>query len=134
MQRFRFLLPILLLPMLLLPAVVLAKTTSGLVVCGNGTAANAATEACDFSDLIKEVQTVINFLIFSIASPIAAVMFAYAGFLYVTNGGNESKIKQAHDIFWNVFIGLVIALAAWLTMSFILKFFLGEGSGFNFLG
>ena len=102
---------------------------SGLVVCGN-----LSGDQCTFTDLINQIQTVINFLIFKIASPLAAVMFAYAGFLYVTNRGNESQIKQAHDIFWNVFIGLVIALAAWLTMSFILKFFLGGTSSFNLLG
>jgi hypothetical protein len=109
------------------------KTQSGLVVCGNGTAANAASEQCAFEDLIKQVQVVIDFLIFKIAAPLAAVMFAYAGFLYVTNGGNESRIKEAHEIFWNVFIGLIVALAAWMVVSFILNFFLGDGSAFNFL-
>lgn len=102
------------------------NTTTGLVVCSG--------PDCDFNKFILQIQTVINFLIFSIAAPLAAIMFAYAGFLYVTNGGNESKIKEAHEIFWNVFIGLVIALAAWLTVNFILAFFLGSGSSFNLLG
>lgn len=134
MQRFRFLIPMFVLPMLIFPLIAGAqKTQSGLVVCGNGTAANAASEQCAFEDLIKEVQVVINFLIFKIAAPLAAVMFAYAGFLYVTNGGNESRIKEAHEIFWNVFIGLIVALAAWMVVSFILSFFLGENSAFNFL-
>ena len=75
----------------------------------------------------------LNFLIFKIAAPLGAIMFAYAGFLYITNGGNESKIKQAHDVFLYVFIGLVVSLAAWLLMNFILEFFLGAGSSFNFL-
>ncbi|OGZ07793.1 MAG: hypothetical protein A3D65_05695 [Candidatus Lloydbacteria bacterium RIFCSPHIGHO2_02_FULL_50_13] len=101
---------------------------AGIVVCGN-----TKEDACTFEKLIDQVQVVINFLIFMIAAPLAAVMFVYAGFLYVTNAGNESKIKEAHEIFWNVFIGLVIALAAWLTINFILVFFLGAGSEFNFL-
>ncbi len=100
-------------------------TQSGLVVC-SGT-------DCTFDKLIEQVQVVITFLIFKIAAPLAAVMFAYAGFLYVTNAGNESRIKEAHEIFWNVFIGLVIALAAWLLINFILVFFLGAASPFNFL-
>lgn len=91
----------------------------GLVVCGNTTG-----DPCTFDKLIEEVQVVLNFLIFKVAAPLAAVMFAYAGFLYVTNAGNENRIKEAHEIFWNVFIGLVIALAAWLTINFILVFFL----------
>lgn len=102
------------------------ETGTGLVVCTG--------PDCDFNKLIEQVQVVINFLIFQIAAPLAAIMFAYAGFLYVTNRGNESQIKEAHEIFWNVFIGLVIALAAWLTINFILTFFLGESSSFNLLG
>lgn len=81
-------------------------------------------EMCTFDDLIILAQNFINFLIFKIASPLAAIMFAYAGFLYLTNGGNESKVKQAHDIFTAVFIGLVVALGAWLLIYFIVNFFL----------
>ena len=92
---------------------------SGLIPCGNAT-----QSACTFDDLVKLAQNVINFLIFKIAAPIAAVMFAYAGFLWVTNGGNESKISQAREIFWAVFIGFVVALAAWLTINMIVNFFL----------
>lgn len=91
-------------------------------------------EQCYFNDVIQIAQNVIDFLIFKIAMPIAALMFAYAGFLYVTNRGNESQVKQAHDIFLNVFWGLVIALAAWLTINFILEFLLGANSSFNYLG
>lgn len=90
-------------------------------------------EECYFYDVITLAQNVVNFLIFKIASPLAAVMFAYAGFLYVTNRGNESQVKQAHDIFLYVFWGLVVALAAWVTVNFILEFFLGASSAFNLL-
>ena len=101
---------------------------TGLVVCGN-----VVTDPCTFDKLIEQVRVVINFLIFQVAAPLAAVMFAYAGFVYVTNRGSESQIKQAHEIFGNVFIGLVIALSAWLVINFILVFFLGAASPFSFL-
>ncbi len=108
--------------------------TAGLVPCGNveDTTKGVVTDACGFADLIVLAQTVMKFLIFDLAAPIAAIMFAYAGFTYVTNGGNESKIKQAHDIFLYVFWGLIIALSAWLVVNFILSFLVG--SEFNFLG
>lgn len=126
----------LLLSMLFIPSFVSAKTSSGLIPCGNVETAGAVpvAERCDFDDMIQLAQNVIEFLIFRIAAPLAAVMFAYAGFLYLTNGGNESKVKQAHDIFWSVFIGLVVALAAWLVVNFVLEFFLGTGSPYNLLG
>ena len=90
-------------------------------------------EECDFKDLVTLAQNVINYLIIDIAAPLAAIMFAYAGFLYVTNRGNEGQVTQAHDIFLYVFWGLVVALAAWLVVNFILEFALGSGSSFNLL-
>ncbi len=113
-----------------------AKTRSGLIPCGNGAlvgGAVAAEERCTFDDLILLAQIVINFLIFRIAAPIAAVMFAYAGFLWLTNAGNESKITQAKEVFWMVFWGLVVALAAWLTINMIVTFFVGTDSRVNYL-
>jgi hypothetical protein len=122
--------------LLLIPAFAFAQST--LIPCGFDTNDDKVVknlydepahtishkEECDFNDLITLAQNVINFLIFKIASPLAAVMFAYAGFLYVTNRGNEGQVKQAHDIFWFVFWGLVVALAAWIMVNFVLTFFL----------
>ncbi len=120
------------------PSVVFGQST--IIPCGfdlNGDTVIKNTagfdEECDFNDLITLAQNVINFLIFAIAGPLAALMFAYAGFLYVTNRGNEGQVKQAHEIFLYVFWGLVIALGAWVFVNFILEFLLGAGSGFNFL-
>lgn len=104
------------------PLVVSAQT--GLVPCDT---------TCGFDDVIKLAQNVIEFLIFKIAAPLGAVMFAYAGFLYVTNRGNEGQVSQAHEIFLYVFWGLVVCLAAWLIVNFILVFLLGDGSTYNLL-
>ena len=109
-----------------------SAVTSGLVPCGNDVVNGSTTDMCTYADLITLVTNVINFLIFKIAAPLAAIMFVYAGFLYITNGGNESKIKQAHGYFLAVFWGLVVALAAWLIINFVLQF-LVKGT-FNFLG
>lgn len=116
-------------------AIAQTKKVSGLIPCGNVVANGMVVESerCTFDDLIVLAQIVINFLIFRIAAPIAAVMFAYAGFLWLTNAGNESKITQAREVFWMVFWGLVIALAAWLTINMIVTFFVGTNSAVNYL-
>ena len=106
---------------------------SGLIPCGNTVSGGVVTDPCTYNDLVTLAQNVINFLIFKIAAPLGAVMFAYAGYTYITNGGNEGKITEAHTMFLAVFWGLVVALAAWLLVNFVLEFFLGSGSSFNFL-
>lgn len=50
----------------------------------------------------------------------ATLLFMWAGFLYMfkaTSGGQE----EAKKIFWNVFWGFIIALAAFLIIKLILN-------------
>ena len=106
----------------LLPVTASSQAT-GLIPCDTD---------CDYEDLVTLAQNVIEFLIFQIAAPLGTIMFAYAGFLYVTNGGNESRVQEAHQIFLYVFWGLVVCLTAWLLVNLIVSFLL-DGS-YNFLG
>ena len=51
---------------------------------------------------------------------IAAIFFfIYAGFLYVTAGGDEPKLKKAHATFINTAIGTAILLGTSLIVSII---------------
>lgn len=112
-----------------------AFADSGLVPCGyqqDVELTGAPAEDCTFNSFITLVQNVMDFLLFTIAMPLAALSFAYAGWLYMSAAGNESNVKQAHEIFKNVIIGLSIALAAWLIVNTILSG-LGVSSQFNFL-
>ena len=83
---------------------------------------------CGFCDLQILAQNIINFLIF-LAIVVAILMFVYAGFLLVTAGANEGQISRGKSIFWTVFIGLFIILAAWLIIDTVMKtFYKGESS------
>lgn len=91
---------------------------------------------CNFEKFIQLIQNVIDFLLVSIAVPLAMILFAYAGWLYMSASGDPGKITQGHTIFKNVLIGLVIALAAWLVVSTISKALLDRplfDKGFFFL-
>ena len=142
------------LPLFIVPVTSFALATScssmpGLIKCGcdannNGMVKDvpppptpndppASYEECGFDDLIALVNTVINYLIYYIASPLAAIMFVYAGFLYMSNRGNEGQVQEAHAVFFNVFWGLIIAIGAWLFIKFIFDFFLESSYG-NLLG
>lgn len=103
--------------------------SGGLVQCGKGN----GPEDCTFEAFICLLRRIMNFLLFVLAVPIAAISFAWAGWLYLSAAGNESKIKQAHEIFGTVALGLCLALAAWLIVHAIVLG-LGVDSQYNFLG
>lgn len=73
---------------------------------------------CDFNDLMQLANNIMKFIIM-IAIPLTAIIFSYAGFLYITAAGNEHQIAQAHDIFVKVAIGFFFILAAWLIVYLI---------------
>lgn len=94
------------------------KTRWGLIPCGNiSSVGNPTKEAiqaqeCDFQDLLALGQNIIQFLLV-LAIPVAAISFAWAGFLYLSSAGDTSKIKQAKEIFWKVLWGFIFILTAW---------------------
>ncbi len=92
-----------------------AVAFKGLVPCGN--AGQPACQACHFVVL---AQNVVNWFIY-ISVFVAAVMFAGAGFFYLTSAGDEKKVTLAHSIFQNVFIGLIFILLGWLIVDTIMK-------------
>jgi hypothetical protein len=75
---------------------------------------------CGFNEFMILVNNVINFLLFTIATPLAALVFAYAGFLLITAGGDPGKMTTAKNILKNLIFGYLIALAAWLIINTIL--------------
>lgn len=113
----------------------LSFAQSGLIPCGtektkietiidaNGKETQTGGEIinpCEFSDIFKLINDVVNFLLFTLALPIAAIMFAYSGFLMLFSGGDSGKRTKAKGIFWNVVLGLILAAAAWLIVHTIL--------------
>ncbi|HSE35566.1 MAG TPA: pilin [Candidatus Paceibacterota bacterium] len=120
--------------LLALPIAALAGAPTGLVPCGTTVSGGMTTNMCDFDGLVTLAQNVINFLIFKFSAPLAAIMFVYAGILYLTAAGNEGKVSRAHNIFWDVLLGFCVILAAWLIINFILNFFVGSSAPLNLLG
>lgn len=61
---------------------------------------------------------------------IAVVLVLYGGFMWMTSGGNEEKIERAKLILKNALIGLVIILAAWGIVLYVLRILSGAtGTG-----
>ncbi len=95
---------------------------AGLVPCGTNNPATPGTNhPCEFKDVMTLINTIIKFILFDLVIPIAAVMFAYAGFKLVTSGGSSEARGQAKNIFSNAVFGLVIAAGAWLIVRTLLS-------------
>ena len=93
----------------------------GLIVC-DGT----ASDPCTFGDLITLAKNLINALII-ISTFLATAAFAYAGFILLTSGGNESAKNRAKEIFRKVLIGYLWILGAWLLVYTITSVLLRPG-------
>lgn len=73
---------------------------------------------CGFSDVIALIARIVRFLIIFGLS-VAAIVFVWAGVLYITAGGNPEQINEAHKIFLKVLVGFILMLSAWLIVKFI---------------
>ncbi len=88
--------------------------SGGLVPCdGRG------INRCTWGKLVELVNKGLTWLIY-MTVPIAAGMFAYAGFLFLTKGSSEEARGKAKGIFINVFIGVLFVVGAVLIIKTIL--------------
>ena len=81
-------------------------------------------------DLAEVAQNVLNTGIY-IAVFLSAVLFALAGFKYLTNVANSGEISRAKEIFMNVAVGLIIILAGWLVIDTLMKTLVNQDAGFG---
>ena len=130
-KNISLILSIAILSFLFLAPAVFADSTSGLVPCTGVDA--TGTPTCHFSDLLVLVSRVINFVVYALILPIAAIIFAYTGFLFLTSGGSPETKTKAKDILLKAVIGLIIILAAWLIVAVILGT-LGVPDTFRLMG
>jgi hypothetical protein len=103
---------------LVLPAFVLAAPGNSFEkpIVPNCTRAgvNGGTiHACGYTDLILLGINVMNFAVYLMAL-LSVVSFVYAGYLYMSSGGDSGALKHAREIFTKVALGIFFTLGAWL--------------------
>lgn len=98
------------------------------VPCGTKDATNdgIVDNPCGFNDVIEFARRAITGWIMA-GAIVAALGFAYAGYLYITAMGSEEKISHAHMIFVKTFWGFVFMLSAWLIAKTMESIFLTPG-------
>ena len=107
---------------ILLPFVAFAQLPDEIVPCDG--------VDCTVCDVVTLAQRLLNAGIY-IAVFLSAILFAWAGWRYVTAGGDSGKATQARETFTNVLIGLVIILVGWLVVDTIMKTLVNESGDFG---
>lgn len=82
------------------------------------------TDNCGFADLLKLVNNIINWIIM-VSFPVAAGVFAWAGFKLMTTGVVDEK-SAAKEMIRKVFIGFMAILAAWIIVTTITNTLLSD--------
>jgi len=102
--------------LILIPVISLAQDSDGrLVTCGFG------GDDCTFDDLLQMVNNIINFIVFALVAPLAALAIAASGIMMVVYSGNESKVGQAKEILYYAVLGLIISLSAVLVVTAVVR-------------
>jgi hypothetical protein len=71
------------------------------------------------SDLPTLVGGIINALL-GILGIVFVILVVYAGFLYLTAGGEDDKVKKAKKLLTQSVIGLIIIVAAYAIASYVI--------------
>ena len=102
----------------LVPAVAQAQsgTFFPIVPCGT-----QGTDPCTPCGLLKVIERIARFVTFGVTGPIAAVLFIYVGFLFLTAAGNVNRITTAKRVLTNTVWGVVIILMSWLIIVQLIK-------------
>ncbi len=122
-----------LLLLLVSPAIAFAQTIPTIVPCCGAQACvvnGVSLPACSFCHIAQLAQNVINAGIY-VAVFLSAILFAYAGWKYITASGKPEAASEAKKIFWTVGVGLLLILGAWLIVDLIMKTLVNESALFG---
>lgn len=85
---------------------------------------------CTFDHLIILANNIIKFLMYSVAVPLAALGFMWIGGNLVVNQDKEGAWSTAKEGFWNIAMGFLIMLGAYLLVKLVIYAFLDTEKGF----
>jgi prepilin signal peptidase PulO-like enzyme (type II secretory pathway) len=80
------------------------------------------------TDMVSVVQTFVQWVL-GLLSIVAVIMGIYAGFLMVTAGWDEEKMKKGKHILMQVAIGIVVIILSYTFVTFIFNLFESETIG-----
>ena len=96
------------------------KGAGGLVPC---------IDTCDFNDVLRLINNLITFLITTVFIPIIIILFMYAGYKYITAGGNSTKIVNLKKMVGHIIVGMLLVLCSWLIVNTLLTILTSDPNG-----
>jgi hypothetical protein len=97
--------------------------------CGVPAGAPANGPYYQGADLVLLINNLVSFSVF-LTTAVATLMFAYAGFLYVTAAARTENLQKAKSVFTSVLVGFVLVLTAVLIVNLVLSVLTGKGFEF----
>lgn len=98
----------------------------GLVPCGrtcdDPTTSKNECDPCTICDFFVMIERYINGLLFMIVPPLAALIIAIGGGMYIFSRGDPEMLSRAKKLFASVGIGLLIIYGAWLIVNVFFMF------------
>ena len=77
-------------------------------------------------DMFKLIKNIANFIVI-LAPVIAGLMFLIGGFIILTAGGNEGKVKQGQGMMTQALIGILLIFGAWVIVNTVILILTGKG-------
>lgn len=93
-----------------------------LVPCGT----TRNPDFCEFSDLYLLFDNVIEFLLFTLAVPVTALMIIYGGMTMIIYASNPAKRSEGVNIIKLALWGILISLGAYVIVKFMLMLLTGN--------
>lgn len=75
---------------------------------------------CGFDSLMAMINKLIDFVTLQLATPLFAVIFIFAGVLYLSAGAKPDNKTKAKKIIFNSLKGFGLVLASWVIVKTIL--------------
>lgn len=75
---------------------------------------------CTFQDLLDEVNNLVKWGT-AFALSFSVIVLAWAGFIYMTSGGNPGERSKANTMLTKVVIGIILIVLAYLIVQLIVK-------------
>ena len=108
-------------PLAFSPNIAYAQVDTGLAEVGSTVKLNATDPRVIAARIINVALGLLGIIMLS--------MILYAGFLWMTSGGDSEKVERAKLMIRNAIIGLVIILSSWGIATFIIRSLLDATSG-----